>query len=60
MLPQWLTSAIVGLVAASFGINFAAQFILSAWTPDPYVYGAFMAIVPLALGFRRRATEEKP
>lgn len=57
MIPQWIASTVVGLVAVAFAVNFCAQFVLDAWTPDPYVYGAFITITPLALGLRRdRAT----
>jgi hypothetical protein len=53
MLPQWLVNAVVVMVAGLTGVNFSAQFLLDAWTPDPYIYGLSMAVLPVVLGLRR-------
>jgi hypothetical protein len=53
VLPQWLVNTVVLMVAGLTGVNFSAQFLLDAWTPDPYIYGLSMAVLPVVLGLRR-------
>jgi hypothetical protein len=64
MLPQWLVNGVVVMVASLTGVNFSAQFVLNAWTPDPYIYGLSMAVLPVVLGLRRggivQAGKESP
>lgn len=53
-VPNWIADAIIVMVSLAFGVNFFGQFVIEAWKPDPLVYGAFMAIIPAALGLKSK------
>jgi hypothetical protein len=60
MIPQWLVTGIVSLVAVVFAINYGAQFVVPHYTPDATITAVFGAVVGsvLALGVKRGPTNK--
>jgi hypothetical protein len=52
-LPDWLTWAVIGLVAAMAGTNFFAPFFLKGYQSNEVVNGLFAAIVTTLIINRR-------
>lgn len=53
MLPKALSNFIIVTVTIAWAVNFAAQFVVANYKPDPLVHTIFMAICGGALALTR-------